>query len=139
MSDARRIADRLTDAFSRGDLDAVTSCYASNAVVVAPEGTFKGSEQIEAFFRSWLDPFSDLRVDVTTKAAWADRTLDEWSLSCTNTGALELPTGDTLPATGRRVSVRGADVCTVEGDVIVEHHMYYDQVEFLGQLGLLPE
>lgn len=139
MSDARRVADRLTDAVIREDLETVTRCYSPEAVVIAPEGTFKGRDQIAGFFRAWFDPFSEFSVEVGTKAAWGDRALDEWSLSATHSALLEMPTGEKVPSTGRQLTVRGADICTVNGDVITEHHMYYDQAEMLGQLGLLPE
>ncbi len=139
MADARKVADRLTDAVVAEDLSAVTGCYSSDAVVIAPEGTFKGWDQIAEFFTAWFDPFSELTVEVGTKAQWGDQALDEWSLSCMNSGSLELPTGETVPATGKRITVRGADICTVDGGVITEHHMYYDQAEVLGQLGLLPD
>jgi len=35
--------------------------------------------------------------------------------------------------------VRSCDVATVEAGVIISHHAYFDQMELLGQLGLLPE
>jgi hypothetical protein len=35
--------------------------------------------------------------------------------------------------------VRGCDVATVEGGLITSHRIYFDQMEFLGQLGLVPE
>ncbi|MGH9149324.1 MAG: ester cyclase [Acidimicrobiales bacterium] len=129
----------MTDSVISEDLDAVTGCYSPDAVLVAPEGTYKGREQIAEFFRAWFDPFTELSVETQTKAAWGNQTLDEWSLSGTNSGTLRMPTGETVPATGRRVTVRGADVCTVEGEVVVEHHVYYDQAELFGQLGVLPE
>jgi hypothetical protein len=54
-------------------------------------------------------------------------------------GPLATPTGETLPPTGRRVSVRGVDVQTHLGGGVARHHIYFDQVEFLAQLGLMPE
>lgn len=139
MSEARQVTDRLTEAVINEDLDAVPSCYAPDAVVIAPEGTYKGRDQIVDFFTAWFEPFSELTVTVTTKAAWGNQALDEWSLSATNTGALAMPTGETVAATGKRVTVRGADICTVENGIIAEHHMYYDQLELLGQLGLVSD
>lgn len=139
MSDAREVADRLTAAVESGNLEATASCYAPEAVLVAPEGTFKGRSQIAEFFRSWTEPWSDMVFETSTKASWGDRAIDEWTCRATNTGAIPLPTGETVPPTGNRVAVRGADICTVRDGAIVEHHVYYDQVELLGQLGLLPE
>ncbi len=138
MASSRTVADRLTDTLQRGDLHAMSDCYAANAVVVTPEGMFIGREQITGYFRTWLAAFSDVSVDVVTKADWDDVALDEWSISCTNTGDIELPTGETVAATGRRVTLRGIDLCTVEADRVTEHHIYYDQLELLGQLELLP-
>lgn len=139
MSEARVTADRVTEAVAREDLDAVIACYGADALLVAPEGTFKGRDQIREFFAAWFEPFSELDVEVRTKAEWSNQALDEWSLSCTHTAPLQMPTGEAVPATGRRVTVRGADICTVEQGLVVEHHLYYDQLEVLGQLGLVPE
>ena len=50
-----------------------------------------------------------------------------------------MPTGETIRATGKRVRVRSCDVITVESGVITSHRFYFDQMEFLGQLGLVPE
>jgi hypothetical protein len=50
-----------------------------------------------------------------------------------------VPTGETLPATGKEVRIRATDAATVQNGRISEHRFYYDQMEFLGQLGLAPE
>jgi len=139
MADAREVADRLTAAVAGRDVEAAAGCYAPGAVLVAPEGTFTGRSQIAAFLRSWTEPWSDPVFEVSTKASWGDRAVDEWTWTATNAGPVALPAGESAPATGHRVRVRGADVCTVHDGAIVEHHVYYDQVELLGQLGLLPE
>jgi predicted ester cyclase len=57
----------------------------------------------------------------------------------TNTGPLQLPSRETLPATGKRIRIRGTDAATVTNGRITNHRFYYDQMEFLGQLGLTPE
>ncbi len=56
-------------AFLQNDLDAVVSDYASDAVLVAPEGTYEGPEQIRQFFRKLMQQFpkgsSTLALDRT--------------------------------------------------------------------------
>jgi ketosteroid isomerase-like protein len=52
---------------------------------------------------------------------------------------MRMPTGETLPATGKEVRVRSCDVARVEGGEITSHHFYFDQLEFLIQLGLMRE
>lgn len=44
-----------------------------------------------------------------------------------------------LPATGRRQRLRSCDVARVRAGRILRHDFYFDQMDFLGQLGLLPE
>lgn len=42
-------------------------------------------------------------------------------------------------ATLKQVRMRGCDFATVGGGLIVSYRLYFDQMEFLGQLGLLPD
>jgi hypothetical protein len=65
--------------------------------------------------------------------------IDEGYFIGANTGDLRMPGGESMPATGRQIQVRDCDVVVVEDGLIREHRFYYDQMEFLGQLGLLPE
>jgi hypothetical protein len=37
------------------------------------------------------------------------------------------------------VRIRSCDAVTVEGGLVTSHRFYYDQMDFLGQLGLAPE
>ena len=48
------------------------------------------------------------------------------------------PAGD-IPATHRRLEGRGAQILRVSGGKIVEEYLYFDQVQVLAQLGLMPE
>jgi hypothetical protein len=52
---------------------------------------------------------------------------------------LPTPSGGSIPATGKQIRVRDCDVATVEGGLVARHHFCFDQMGFLGQLGLLPE
>ncbi|MFG2647071.1 hypothetical protein [Streptomyces sp. NPDC048436] len=56
-----------------------------------------------------------------------------------NTGPLHLPSGETLPATQKEIRVRGVDIATVTDGQIVDYRLYFDEMEFLGQMGLLPD
>jgi len=50
-----------------------------------------------------------------------------------------MPSGESVPATGKQIRIRECDVVLVEGGQITQHRFYFDQLEFLDQLGLLPE
>lgn len=138
MSDARKVADRLTDAVIKESVEAVTSCYGQDAVLIAAEGIFQGREQITEFFRTRFDPFSELSVEGGSQGGAGQPGPRRVVLELRQHRAARADR-ETVPAPGKRVTVRGADMCAVEGDVVVEHHIYHDQLEMLRQLGLLPE
>ena len=52
---------------------------------------------------------------------------------------MRMPSGETLPATGKTLRIRSCDVTTVKDGEITSHHFYFDQLEFLGQLGLMRQ
>ncbi len=62
----------------------------------------------------------------------------ENTFTSTNTGPLTLASGQTLPATNKKVSLRGVYVVTLEGERVKSDHSYWDLAEGLAQLGLMP-
>ena len=62
----------------------------------------------------------------------------QFTFDGTHTETLASPEGD-IPATNRRLSGRGCEIVRVEGGKIAEEHLYFDQVQIMTQLGLMPE
>jgi len=50
-----------------------------------------------------------------------------------------LPDGSELPPTGKRVVVKGMELCKVREGKIVIDNLYYDNLAIAAQLGLVPE
>ena len=141
MGEAREVMDRFTAAaFETKDFTAAAECYADGAVVVTPDqGELTGRDAIVAYLRDLADPFPDVRLEYEARHESGDVAIDEWYTTGTHSAPLPMPTGETIPATGKQIRVRGCDVATVEGGRIISHRIYFDQMEFLGQLGLLLE
>ena len=141
MGEARDAADRLTAAImGGGDDQAVAACYTEDAVAVTPDqGQITGRASIAAYLRQFINAVPDAQYDYIAKHESANVAIDEGHFAGTNTGDLELPDGGSVPATGNKVRVRDCEVMIVEDGLIREHRFYFDQMEFLGQLGLLPE
>jgi predicted ester cyclase len=55
----------------------------------------------------------------------------------THTGVMRTPAGD-VAATGRQVDLRWMSAYQVRRDELASEHLYFDQAELLGQLGLMP-
>jgi ketosteroid isomerase-like protein len=134
MSDARRMQDRLTKAARLRDVDAIVACYAPDAVVTTPEGTFRGREELGEYLRGQFEAFPDFDVAVHTKVDAGDVAVDEGTVTGTHSGLLPLPNGEVVEPTGKRVTQRVADVLVVRDGLVAEHRLYYDQVEILVQL-----
>jgi predicted ester cyclase len=140
MGEAREVLNRVTDAMVSHNPDALADCYAENAVAVTPEqGELSGREAVCAYLAEFLEAFPDFTYEYLQQHEAGNWAIDEGYFGGTNTGPLVMPSGEALAATGKRIRVRGCDFAQVEGGRIVVHRFYYDQMEALGQLGLLTE
>ncbi|MDJ0457642.1 nuclear transport factor 2 family protein [Arthrobacter sp. NQ7] len=140
MGQARGVMDRLMAAMAAKDKEALAGCYAAEAALRTPDRDgITGREAIAGYFAGFWEAMPDVRYEHADRHEAGNVAIDEGFVVGTNTGPLALPTGGTLPPTGRQVRVRSCDVATVEDGLITSHRAYFDQLELLGQLGLLPE
>lgn len=141
MGQAREVFDRFTaEMNTTRDLKSMADFYADDAVLVTPdEGEIVGRERISEYHRTWLEPFPDIHVEVERKYETDNVAIDEGYTSGTHTGPLIVRPGKKVPGTGKATRLRTCDVVTVENGLITRHHLYYDQAEGFGQLGLLQE
>jgi ketosteroid isomerase-like protein len=137
MGEAREIMDRLTEALFNKDLEAAKELYAQDAVAETPDaGTIRGRDNIVAYMGGFMAAFPDSSYESVRKHESGDSAVDEGYFVGTHTGPLATPTGDTIPATGNRVRVRACDILSVKDGKGTSHRFYFDQMEFMEQLGL---
>ncbi len=140
MGEARAIMDRATEAAFSGNVEGLRECYADDATAITPDaGELRGRDEIVRWISQFTEALPDARWESVFKHEAGDTAIDEGYVVGTNTGRLEMTTGETLPPTGQQVRVRGVDAATVHDGGITNHRFYYDQMEFLAQLGLAPE
>ena len=139
MGEAREVLDRLTDAVMGGRADELPNLYADNATVSTPDaGEVSGRDAIAAYFNQFSQGFPDASWEPLSKLEAGNTAIDEGYFVGTHTGPLEAPSGETIPPTGKQVRLRECDIATVENGLITSHRFYFDQMEFLTQLGLAP-
>jgi ketosteroid isomerase-like protein len=140
MGQAREVTDRLTAAMGSKDKEALARCYAADAVAYTPDkGELLGRDAITGHLFAYWEAMGDVRYEHTARYEAGDVAINEGFVVGTNTGPLPMPSGETLPATGKTLRIRSCDVTTVQNGEITSHHFYFDQVEFLAQLGLMRE
>ena len=66
-----------------------------------------------------------------------DTIIVEGTYSGTQTGPLVGP-GSTIPATGKAFSFPYVDILQARDGKVISHRIYWDNVTFLSQLGVLP-
>jgi predicted ester cyclase len=124
--------------FNTHNLAAEGEIVHANVVVEAP-GTaqLKGLEAFTQFAKAWESGFPDGQLKMLNFVETGDLAIAEGTFSGTNTGSLMTP-GGAIPPTGKRLQMKYCDLFRVREGKIVEHRVYFDQVEFLTQLGLMP-
>ena len=140
MASPRETADALTAALNAGDFDELAALYAADVVFVAPDaGELTGREQTVEHHRTFFRAFPGATVEAVRAHDAGDVTIDEWVFRGTHTAPLVTPTGEEIPPTGRSVELHGADIQIHREGAITNHRLYFDQVELLRGLGLMPE
>jgi steroid delta-isomerase-like uncharacterized protein len=126
------------EATSRHDGDAVASFFTDDGVY-ADHGLgqrHQGKAAIAGFIK-WGEETasSDFRLTLLDHFETADRYTLVWDFSGTHDRSSQDPP---LPATGKKFVVRGVSVGRLEGGKIKENTDYYNMVELLTQIGVMP-
>jgi ketosteroid isomerase-like protein len=138
MSEAREISDRLTELINTHDAQAIGDLFAEDGVLVDPSGEFRGRAAIVEYWEGFFRAFPSMSGADTFSAESGDTAINEWTASGAHEGPLDGPEG-TIEPTGKTVTIRGADAITVRDGKITSQRVYYDQLAFMIQLGLVPE
>ncbi|GAB7103564.1 hypothetical protein JCM4814A_18780 [Streptomyces phaeofaciens JCM 4814] len=142
MGQAREVMDRLTVALtSKADAKVIGELFAQDAVAVTPDGgELHGRDDIAEYWRQMTEAVPEGSYESLHAYEVGDTAIDEGWFSGRNTGPIQLPSGDSLPPTQKEFRIRGVDFATVDADgLIADYRLYFDEMEFLGQLGLLPD
>ena len=139
MADARQLGAKFVDAFNAHDEARIRELNGENVVFEAPgEIRLEGRDAATEYAMAWLRAFPDARLTVTNELADGDWVAQEFTFEGTHEDTLSSPSGD-IPATHKRLDGRGVQLFRVEGEVVTDTRLYFDQVDVMTQLGLMPE
>ena len=136
MPDARDVILKHIAAINDSKSDA--DPWAADAELVAPGGQATGRDEVIGFLGVFQEAFPDLRLEITQLLTDGPAAAAEGTIAGTHDGVLHTPNGDVAP-TGRAVELRWAAVYVTDADTLKSEHLFFDQMDFLGQLALLPE
>jgi ketosteroid isomerase-like protein len=121
-----------------GDLELATAPFADNVATETPSGVMEGIEAFQALAQAFFTAAPDMKLAIRNTWEVGDTVIVEGLYSGTQTGPLATPDGGEIPATGRSFTFPYVDILRAEDGRFIEHRVYWDNVTFLSQLGLLP-
>jgi predicted ester cyclase len=138
MTEVKDTAARFVNAFNSHDEKTLNELHASDIKFSAPGG-FKATNAHEAtaYATRWLKGFPNGKMTVRNEIVSAPWVVQEVSMEGTNTGPLEGPMG-TIQPTHKHVVGKGVQILKIENGKITEARIYFDMVDQLTQLGLMP-
>jgi predicted ester cyclase len=135
MAGARDVILKHIDAFN--DRDSGADPWALDAEMAAPGAHVSGRDNVIGFIAVFQEAFPDLRLEISQLLTDGPAAAAEGIMTGTHDGVLHTPDGDVAP-TGRPLALRWAAVYVTDGGTLKSEHLFFDQMDFLGQLGLLP-
>jgi len=138
MPEVKETTDRFVAAFNAHDVAALNALHADDIKFNAPGG-FKATnaKDATAYATTWLKAFPDGKMKVRSEITSGPWVVQEVLMEGTHTGPLESPTG-TIAPTYKKVVGYGVQILRVENGKIGEARIYFDQLDQMRQLGLIP-
>ncbi len=119
---------------NKGNIDMIDTHFASNYVNKTVTSTVNGQAEAKEFFGAFLTGFSDIEFVVDEVFGVNDRIVKRWTFNGTHTGEFS-----GVPATGKKITVKGVSIARIENGKIAEELDYMDDLGFLQQLGVMPQ
>jgi predicted ester cyclase len=137
MGEALEAAKRADEAFNAHDVEARVAANTDDSELVMPGGMqLRGREQADVL-RAFWQALPDATLTWQTHVENGSMIAGEGVLTGTHAGPFRTPQGE-IPPSGREVALPYAFIRRVEGGKIASEHLYFDQLEFLQQLGAAP-
>lgn len=136
MGEARALAEKHYEGANNHDLSAANSVHAEDLDGYVPgAGSIQGAEAFDQFSRPFFEAFPDASMHPASWIETDDTVVVEGSFRGTHTGVLHSPDGN-VPPTQKPLDLKFVDIFRVKDGKVVSHHVYFDRVDFMAQLGL---
>ena len=137
MSDLQRLVRIHYQGVNSGDLDMAGSVFAEDCENTSPYGTIQGIEAFRQMGEAFRAAAPDNRIEAHHTWEDGDTVIVEGVYTGTHTGPLAGP-GGVIPATGKSFTLPYVDIFQARDGKFVSHRIYWDNVAFMTQLGLMP-
>ena len=131
-----RLAAQLTEAWNSHDPQRVAALCATDyeGENVGEATPHRGPAGMAASVAAYLTAFPDLHFIIDDVVIQGERVVQVWQAHATHRGPLM-----NIPATNRRIAVRGASLLTFRAGKLYRAVYIWDVAGLLREIGLLPE
>jgi steroid delta-isomerase-like uncharacterized protein len=127
------------EAANRGDLDALMDMVTSDIELWdVGQPPVRGKAEVRAALNRILVAFPDLKITTRNVIESGDWVVAEYTFTGTNLGPAHDPTGNEIPATGKRVTAENCSVTRLRDGKLASYRAYGDTLTLVTQLGLIP-
>jgi ketosteroid isomerase-like protein len=138
MSTLRSLVEKHYARIADKEWDRAAEVFTPDVETTEPgAGTMHGLEAAVAYGTAFITAFPDGRLHLDSAVESGDSIVVEGRFTGTHNGPLVSSAG-TIAPTGRKLELPYCDVFKVKDGRIAAHRIYYDRVDFMGQLGLMP-
>ena len=116
---APSVVDRLADAISTRDIEALVACFAPTFSMewpVHPARSFNGPDQVRRNWEALFKAYPTIQATIATRVQRGDEIWGEWEFASEVNG-------------GARFCQRGVIIVNVEGELIVKSRFYMEPVQ----------
>src|SRR5258705_10277620 len=119
---------------NKGKLDMFNdSNFTKDVVMHASPTDVIGIDSARAYYANYLTGFSNITFTIKDVFGQDDKLVKHWHFSGTHTGVFF-----GIPATGKKISIDGVTLVRMSNGKIAEERDFFDNYDFLTQLGLIP-
>lgn len=120
---------------NKGNLDLFNdSNFTKDVVMHVSPADIIGIDSARAYYANYLSGFSNITFTITDIFGQNDKLVKQWNFKGTHTGNFF-----GIPATGKTVSLDGTTMVRMSNGKIAEERDFYDNMDFMQQLGLIPK
>jgi steroid delta-isomerase-like uncharacterized protein len=118
---------------NKGNLSMFNDSNFTKDVVMHVNPDKVGIDSARAYYANYLTGFSNITFTIKDVFGQGDKLVKHWNFSGTHTGVFF-----GIPATGKKVSLDGVTLVRMSNGKIAEERDFFDNYDFLTQLGLIP-
>jgi len=123
------------DIINKREIDKINATsFDENVILVADTENIVGIEGFKGYYQNYLTGFSDISFTIVDVFGQGDKIVKQWNFKGTHTGNFF-----GIQASGKTVDIDGVTLVLMKDGKIAQERDFLDNLDFLRQLGLIPE